>query len=165
MSDDAEGFPCPSCGFEVFSEPPGSFEICEICGWEDDHVQLRFPALAGGANKLSLHSAARRDCRGLWTRTAGGGNRKEFTRCGLGIPELLDGPGLCSHGHESSPSLLVASTISSTTNRSAADCYKLPPSPALPRATQQFARWIQFCPDARILLPSRLSTQEFREIT
>lgn len=47
-------FPCTSCGFEVFSEPPGSYEICEICGWEDDHVQLRFPAMAGGANKSSL---------------------------------------------------------------------------------------------------------------
>jgi hypothetical protein len=54
MSVEAASFPCPSCGFEVFSEPPGSFEICEVCGWEDDHVQLRFPALRGGANKLSL---------------------------------------------------------------------------------------------------------------
>jgi hypothetical protein len=54
MSDDEASFPCPSCGFEVFSSPPGSFEICEVCGWEDDHVQLRFPALSGGANKLSL---------------------------------------------------------------------------------------------------------------
>jgi cysteine-rich CPCC protein len=54
MTADTESFPCPSCGFEVFSSLPGSFEICEICGWEDDHVQLRFPALAGGANKLSL---------------------------------------------------------------------------------------------------------------
>ena len=47
-------FPCPSCGFEVFSEPAGSYEICALCGWEDDHVQLSFPALAGGANKSSL---------------------------------------------------------------------------------------------------------------
>lgn len=28
------------------SAPPGSYEICEICSWEDDHVQLRFPAMA-----------------------------------------------------------------------------------------------------------------------
>lgn len=49
-----KNFPCPSCGFEVFSERPGSYEICELCGWEDDHVQLRFPAMAGGANKSSL---------------------------------------------------------------------------------------------------------------
>ena len=54
MKAQERNFPCPSCGFEVFSEPPGSYEICELCGWEDDHVQLRFPAMAGGANKSSL---------------------------------------------------------------------------------------------------------------
>jgi hypothetical protein len=47
-------FPCPRCGFDVFAEPPGSYEICPLCGWEDDHVQLRFPGLAGGANHGSL---------------------------------------------------------------------------------------------------------------
>ena len=48
-------FPCPACGFEVFGEPPGSYELCPICGWEDDEVQLRFPSLQGGANKESLY--------------------------------------------------------------------------------------------------------------
>jgi hypothetical protein len=38
----------------MFSEAPGSFEICPICFWEDDIVQLGFPDLAGGANKCSL---------------------------------------------------------------------------------------------------------------
>lgn len=52
MSEDF--FPCPSCGFLVFGEPPGSHEICDLCGWEDDHVQLAHPAMAGGANKRSL---------------------------------------------------------------------------------------------------------------
>ncbi|WP_423222100.1 CPCC family cysteine-rich protein [Ideonella lacteola] len=47
-------FPCPSCGFLMFGEPPGSYEICDVCGWEDDHVQLRYPAMGGGANRLSL---------------------------------------------------------------------------------------------------------------
>jgi hypothetical protein len=46
--------PCPCCGYLVFDEPPGSYAICPICFWEDDHVQLRFPTLEGGANKLSL---------------------------------------------------------------------------------------------------------------
>jgi hypothetical protein len=54
MKAERKNFPCPSCGFEVFSEPPGSYEICELCGWEDDPVQLRFPAMAGGANRSSL---------------------------------------------------------------------------------------------------------------
>lgn len=47
-------YPCPSCGFLVFDEPPGSYGICELCGWEDDHVQLAHPTLQGGANKKSL---------------------------------------------------------------------------------------------------------------
>ena len=47
-------FPCPSCGFLVFSEPSGSYDICPLCGWEDDHVQLIHPLLQGGANRQSL---------------------------------------------------------------------------------------------------------------
>jgi hypothetical protein len=47
-------FPCPSCGFVVFDEPAGSYDICPICGWEDDHVQLGNPLLRGGANGGSL---------------------------------------------------------------------------------------------------------------
>jgi Cysteine-rich CPCC len=50
-------YPCPCCGFETFSEPPGSYEICDICGWEDDHVQLAHPLIGGGANRMSLQEA------------------------------------------------------------------------------------------------------------
>jgi hypothetical protein len=35
-------------------EFPGSYEICEVCFWEDDPVQLLDPAYRGGANTLSL---------------------------------------------------------------------------------------------------------------
>lgn len=49
-----ETFPCPACGFLTFDEPPGIYNICSICGWEDDHVQLAHPRLQGGANKKSL---------------------------------------------------------------------------------------------------------------
>ena len=45
---------CPCCGYKAFTEPPGSYEICAICFWEDDIVQLAFPDLSGGANKCSL---------------------------------------------------------------------------------------------------------------
>lgn len=38
----------------MFSGPPGTYEICDVCGWEDDHVQLRHPLMGGGANKQSL---------------------------------------------------------------------------------------------------------------
>jgi Cysteine-rich CPCC len=51
--------PCPGCGFLVFNEPPGSYDICPICFWEDDNVQLRFPDFAGGANRPSLIDAQR----------------------------------------------------------------------------------------------------------
>lgn len=38
-------------------EPPGTYEICEVCGWEDDVVQYNDPLKRGGANKLSLQEA------------------------------------------------------------------------------------------------------------
>jgi hypothetical protein len=49
-----KSYPCPCCGYLTFEEPPGSYEICPICFWEDDLVQLAFPDMAGGANKVSL---------------------------------------------------------------------------------------------------------------
>jgi hypothetical protein len=56
MNDEAL-LPCPCCGYLVFSEAPGSYEICPICFWEDDVSQLRFPTMGGGANRLSLQDA------------------------------------------------------------------------------------------------------------
>lgn len=47
-------YPCPACGFVVFAEPPGSYAICPVCGWEDDPLQLANPAYRGGANRESL---------------------------------------------------------------------------------------------------------------
>ena len=47
-------YPCPACGFEVFDDPPGSYDICPVCDWEDDSVQLQFPSMRGGANIESL---------------------------------------------------------------------------------------------------------------
>ena len=57
MSTSMTGYPCPCCGYLVFLEPPGSYEICSICGWEDDISQLRFPLASGGANRQSLVEA------------------------------------------------------------------------------------------------------------
>lgn len=50
-------YPCPCCGFLTHDEEPGDFEFCAACGWQDDLSQLRFPTLAGGANRLSLIQA------------------------------------------------------------------------------------------------------------
>jgi hypothetical protein len=47
---------CPGCGFRTVSEDVyGSYEICPVCGWEDDAVQLANPCSEGGANKVSLN--------------------------------------------------------------------------------------------------------------
>jgi hypothetical protein len=53
----SEHYPCPCCGYLVFDEAPGSYDICEICYWEDDVIQLRWPDYAGGANSPSLIEA------------------------------------------------------------------------------------------------------------
>jgi len=46
---------CPCCGFRTLgNEPPGSYEICRICGWEDDPIQSGDPDHVGGANSKSL---------------------------------------------------------------------------------------------------------------
>jgi len=50
----AEDVTCPACGFAVLADGYGSYEICEICGWEDDGVQLANPTSGGGANHSSL---------------------------------------------------------------------------------------------------------------
>jgi hypothetical protein len=47
-------YPCPACGFLVFDGFPGSYEICPVCLWEDDQVQLKHPLMSGGANSISL---------------------------------------------------------------------------------------------------------------
>jgi hypothetical protein len=53
-------FPCPCCGYVVFAEPPGSYNVCPVCDWEDDALQLEFAtSLAGGANPSTLLDAQR----------------------------------------------------------------------------------------------------------
>ena len=46
---------CPCCGYKTLDDiPPGTYEICEICFWEDDIVQFQEPNYEGGANGVSL---------------------------------------------------------------------------------------------------------------
>jgi len=50
-------YTCPCCGYLSFGEAPGSDEICHICFWEDDFLQLVSPSVSGGANTVSLIEA------------------------------------------------------------------------------------------------------------
>ena len=45
---------CACCGFETLPKD-SMFEICPLCGWEDDDIQNDDPDYAGGANELSLN--------------------------------------------------------------------------------------------------------------
>jgi hypothetical protein len=53
-------FTCPCCGYKTLDEEPtDTYEICEICFWEDDGVQFPDPDFVGGANDISLRQAQR----------------------------------------------------------------------------------------------------------
>lgn len=51
-------FSCPCYGYLTVSElPPGTYEICPVCNWEDDYVQFNNPDFCGGNNANSLNEA------------------------------------------------------------------------------------------------------------
>lgn len=52
-------FPCPCCGHLTLASGPGDYELCPVCGWEDDDGQLRYPMSPDGANGVSLVEAQR----------------------------------------------------------------------------------------------------------
>lgn len=58
MQNQQRSLTCPVCSKTEFSQD-GSYEICAICGWENDPVQYDDPDFAGGANRMSLNDAKR----------------------------------------------------------------------------------------------------------
>ena len=51
-------YTCPCCSYKTLDEePPGTYDICSICFWEDDGVQYSDPDYDGGANNPSLRQA------------------------------------------------------------------------------------------------------------
>ena len=51
-------YPCPCCkNLTLCEPPPGTFEVCPVCYWEDDAVQFNDPTYAGGANRVCLEVA------------------------------------------------------------------------------------------------------------
>jgi hypothetical protein len=60
-------YPCPCCGYLMFYEGPGSYDICKICFWEDDLSQLRFVEWAAskpiqGKKRKSITTIGGHDC-------------------------------------------------------------------------------------------------------
>jgi hypothetical protein len=53
-------FACPCCGYKTSKERPGgTYNICEVCFWEDDPIQFDDPDYEGGANRVSLKQGQR----------------------------------------------------------------------------------------------------------
>jgi hypothetical protein len=50
-------YKCPCCGYYTLEDEPGHFDICPVCGWEDDNLQADEPNYAGGANRINLNQA------------------------------------------------------------------------------------------------------------
>jgi hypothetical protein len=51
---------CPCCGhLTLGGKGYGNWDICEVCFWEDDLLQLADPTFDGGANDPSLAEAQR----------------------------------------------------------------------------------------------------------
>lgn len=65
IRDDRAGSPvsrergfCPCCGYRTLSPAePGSYEVCEICGWVDDLVGFYHPEAQSDYNHVSLAEA------------------------------------------------------------------------------------------------------------
>ena len=50
--DEVKKMVCKCCGFRTVEY---YFDICEVCGWQQDDIQEDDPNFEGGANKLSLN--------------------------------------------------------------------------------------------------------------
>jgi len=51
-------YACPCCGYFTLSdEADNTFQLCPVCYWEDDGVQLKDPMYEDGANRVSLVQA------------------------------------------------------------------------------------------------------------
>ncbi len=49
--------PCPACGYYMFSALNEQSEICLICGWQNDLVDLQEMYRPMGSNRVSLEDA------------------------------------------------------------------------------------------------------------
>lgn len=56
--------PCPCCGKMMVEE----YDVCDVCFWENDPVQLWKPNTRGGANVMSLNEARKAHAEGKQVR-------------------------------------------------------------------------------------------------
>lgn len=56
MTEKNDSHICPVCGEHMF-EMYASFDVCPVCGWEDDAVQEEYPDWEICANVMSLNQA------------------------------------------------------------------------------------------------------------
>jgi len=56
MIDNINKKQCSCCG-EKTLDKDSIFEICSVCGWQDDEFQNENPDYAGGANEINLNQA------------------------------------------------------------------------------------------------------------
>ena len=53
-------YTCPCCGYKTLDEePPGTYETCDVCNWQEDAVMNENPDYWGGANAVCLRQAQR----------------------------------------------------------------------------------------------------------
>lgn len=57
---ETDKYPCPICGTLCLGEEEGSYDICPVCGWEEDGYQKRHPDEQGGPNKNWTLNAAKK---------------------------------------------------------------------------------------------------------
>jgi hypothetical protein len=60
---------CPCCKKGEI-EGLGDYDICPVCGWEDDPVQRKDPDFEGGANDISLNQCVLAYSKGLYLNKA-----------------------------------------------------------------------------------------------
>ncbi|MGI6499218.1 MAG: CPCC family cysteine-rich protein [Oscillospiraceae bacterium] len=55
--ENEKSFACPCCGSEAQLEEEGGYEICMVCGWEDDEYQRDHPNETGANSTWTLSQA------------------------------------------------------------------------------------------------------------
>ena len=55
---ETQKYPCLCCGYKTKTmAKQGNYEICNVCGWEDDYDAYFSPDATGGPNRISLNEA------------------------------------------------------------------------------------------------------------